>query len=108
MPTVSKGEEELALHCKCYGLSPQREFIFHDKRRWRFDFAFPDIKLAVEIEGITKDGGRHQRRDGFEGDAYKYNAAVKLGWRILRYTPSMVKAGAAIDDLLEMLGREPR
>ena len=48
------------------------------------------------MAGIS--GGR-----ALEGDAYKYNAAVLLGWRVLRYTPAMVTAGAAIDDVLEMM-----
>ena len=46
-------------------------------RKWRFDFAFPKQKIAVEIEGVTVGmGGRQQRRSGLKGDVYKYNAAV--------------------------------
>ena len=101
---LSRGEEEFFFHCRVNGLTPEREFMFHPTRKWRFDFAFPKQKIAVEIEGVTGGmGGRHQRRSGLEGDAYKYNAAVLLGWRVLRYTPAMVTAGAAIDDVLEMM-----
>ena len=50
---------------------PKKEFRFHPKRRWRFDFAWPDEKFAVEIEGLTHSGGRHQRMDGFLRDAEK-------------------------------------
>ena len=48
-------------------------------------------------------GGRHQRRSGLEGDAYKYNSAAELSWTVLRYTPSMVVSGEAIDQVLRML-----
>jgi very-short-patch-repair endonuclease len=80
-------------------LSPEREFLFASDRKWRFDFAFPAEKVAVEIEGR----GRHQSFGGFEKDAEKYNAAAKLGWRLLRYTPAMVMRGDAIADVLEIL-----
>src|SRR5678815_1231604 len=60
---------------------PQREYRFHDARKWRFDFAWPEIKLAVEIEGQ----GRHQTFIGFRRDCDKYNEALALGWRVLRF-----------------------
>ena len=48
---LSQGEEAFALHCRAEKLEPVREYIFHPKRKWRFDFYFPERKLAVEIEG---------------------------------------------------------
>jgi very-short-patch-repair endonuclease len=65
---------------------PTPEFRFHPKRRWRFDFAWPAEKIAVECEGGTWSGGRHTRGKGYEGDCEKYNEAVILGWRVLRFT----------------------
>lgn len=72
-----------------------REHRFHPERRWRFDFAWPDIMLAVEVEGITHGdgGGRHQRGTGYMEDCDKYNAAMFLGWRLLRYTGEHLKSG---------------
>ena len=32
--------------------------------QWRFDFAWPAERVAVEIEGVHGGGGRHQRVDG--------------------------------------------
>ena len=63
-----------------------REWIFAHPRKWRFDFAWPVEKVAVEIEGVTwgDDGGRHQRAQGFLGDCEKYEAALRLGWRVYR------------------------
>jgi very-short-patch-repair endonuclease len=103
---MSKGEDTFALHCKVHKLTPEREFRFHPTRRWKFDFAWPALKLAVEIEGGTWVAGRHSRALGFEADCLKYNCASLLGWTILRYTTRMVEAGNAIDDVLEVLGKK--
>lgn len=73
------------------------EFEFCAGRRWRFDWASQKLKLAIEIEGIVYGGkgGRHQRAGGLEGDCEKYNAAIALGWRVLRFTPDMVNRDPA-------------
>jgi very-short-patch-repair endonuclease len=103
MKPGSVGEETFALHCQVEKLRPEREWMFHPTRKWRFDFAWPDVKLAVEIEGGTWRGGRHSRGSGFDNDAAKYNAAVLLGWRVLRYSTGMVQSGIAINEVLEAL-----
>jgi len=73
-------------------------------RDWRFDFALPEIRLAVEVEGITHFGrsrsgkmaiGRHQSATGIEGDLHKYDAAMRLGWTVYRCSQHMVTAGQA-------------
>lgn len=66
---------------------PMREYRFHPSRLWRLDFAWPAEKLAVEIEGR----GRHQTFVGFRNDCEKYNAALQLGWRVLRFPAADVK-----------------
>lgn len=103
MKKLSHGEETFVLHCRVYLLHPLREFRFHPERKWRFDFAFPNKKIAVEIEGGIWSAGRHNRGSGFMADAEKYNAAVILGWRVLRYTTEMVESGQAIAEVLEVL-----
>ncbi len=77
------------------GFEPVREHRFAPPRRWRFDFAWLERKVAVEIEGGNWVGGRHTRGAAFEKDAEKYNTAVLLGWLVLRFTPSMVKRDPA-------------
>lgn len=54
-------------------------------RRWKFDFAIPEHKIAIEMEGI---GGksRHTSITGYPKDCEKYNVAVILGWSVLRFT----------------------
>ena len=78
---------------------PEQEYKFHLGRDWRFDFAWPDKMLAVEVEGGTRNNGRHNRHDGYQKDCEKYNSAQLLGWRVLRYTGEMVKSGVAIDQV---------
>lgn len=78
---------------------PQEEFAFHCTRKWRFDFAWPEKKLALEVDGgiWQRGGGGHSHPLGIERDIEKYNAAALIGWRILRYAPE--ELGLAIIDL---------
>jgi very-short-patch-repair endonuclease len=104
---LSAGEELLALHIRAVGLpAPVREYRFDEKRRWRLDFAWPAQRVAVEVEGVTASGGRHQRISGFRADTKKYNALVLRGWRLLRYLPSDVKAGTAVEEIKQLLTQE--
>jgi hypothetical protein len=63
---------------------------------WRFDFAFIEQKLAIEVDGGTYSRGRHVRPKGYEGDCAKLNVATVLGWRVLRFTASQVNDRTAI------------
>lgn len=96
-------EELFKLHCKAYSLSPVNEYKFHPTRRWKFDFAFPERMIAVEIEGGVWSGGRHTRGSGFIGDMEKYNAAASLGWFVFRFDGGAVKKGEAIKFINEVL-----
>ncbi|MBU9316557.1 endonuclease domain-containing protein [Burkholderia multivorans] len=101
---MSRLEELFALHARAAKLpEPVREHRFHPVRRFRFDFAWPHAKVAVEIEGGVWTGGRHTRGDGFESDAHKYNLAALDGWRVFRFTGAMVKSGAAISTVIQAL-----
>ena len=83
---------------------PEEEYKFHPDRRWRFDFAYPDKKIAIEIEGGVYSRGRHTRPIGFIKDCEKYNAATMLGWRILRYhVDSIGDSAGDIKKILEMV-----
>lgn len=101
---ISVGEEEFSLHCSIYKLTPAREFPFAVGRKWRFDFAWPEQKIAAEIDGGSWSGGRHSRGKGFEEDCRKLNQAALLGWRVFRFTPAMVHSGTAIDTVMAALG----
>jgi very-short-patch-repair endonuclease len=107
--TKSAIEEIFALHCKASGIAVEREYRFHPTRKWRFDFAIPSRKIAIECEGGVWTGGRHTRGSGAIGDMEKYNAAAKLGWFVFRFDGGAIKRGEAIRFLLGVItegGRE--
>lgn len=68
-------------------LMPEREFKFHPERGWKFDWAWPFIKVAIEIEGGIYQGGDHTTSmQGVLGDIEKYDTAASMGWLVLRAT----------------------
>lgn len=74
--------------CKTYlKVECVKEFKFHPVRKWRFDYAVPEHKIALEVEGGVWTGGRHTSPKGFLGDIEKYNTATLMGWRVFRTTP---------------------
>lgn len=85
------------------------EHRFHDKRRFRFDFAWPDKKVAVEIDGVHYSSAgaptRHQQAGGFIRDREKDNLAIEMGWVVLHYVPIAddFKSGRFIEQLKNVL-----
>lgn len=67
-------------------LEIRKEFEFDDERKWRFDWCFPSMLVAIEYEGLMSAKSRHTTVTGFTGDTEKYNTAQALGWKVLRYT----------------------
>ena len=65
-----------------------KEHRFHPVRRWRFDYAIPSLKIAIEIDGAVwaAGGGRHNRAAGYIADMEKLNTAASMGWLVLRFT----------------------
>lgn len=79
---------------------PVREYAFGGAlgRRWKMDFAWPEARVCIEIQGGTwmpAGGGRHSRGAGYEADAEKLSAAALLGWKCLVATSSQVQSGIA-------------
>ena len=100
----SRGELELETQLKQLGIIGwEREHRFAPPRRFRFDFAFPALKLAVEIDGGLWGYGRHNRPAGMMKDNEKFNLAASLGWRILKFDTSKVRSGEAVKTIEEVL-----
>ena len=96
----SAGELALAKQMGLVKFPPfEEEFKFLPDRRFRFDFAWPDIKVAVEVEGGVYSSGRHTRGSGYTKDCEKYNLATLNGWSVYRFTTEMVKNGKAVEFL---------
>ena len=70
------------------------EYQFHPERKWRFDFASMETRIAIELEGGIFRGkrvgkslipqGGHNTPTAIIKDCEKYNEAALLGWRVLR------------------------
>lgn len=74
-------------------------------KNWRFDFAIPVLKFAIEVEGgawLAK--GRHTTGTGFHADLLKYEAAQRLGWTVYRCDPAMIRSGRAVQTITMLLG----
>ena len=81
----SEPERALETQLQAVGVTGwEPEYMFHPTRRWRFDFAWPDVRVAVEFDGgqWVMLGGRHNR----DSDRDKLNHAAALGWRVLRFS----------------------
>lgn len=74
--------------CRGFGIpAPVTEHRFHPTRKWRFDYAWVEQKVALEVEGAVWTGGRHTRGSGYVKDLEKYSEAAILGWCVIRVTP---------------------
>jgi very-short-patch-repair endonuclease len=77
--------------CQQNGIpAPKAEHRFTELRKWRFDFAWVEQKVALEVEGGAFSKGRHTRGSGFVKDMEKYSEAAALGWLIIRVTPQQL------------------
>jgi hypothetical protein len=73
--------------CRANGFTLESEVVFHPERKWRFDWAIPELKAAIEYNGIMSSKSRHTTVTGYSGDMEKLNAAQALGWTVLQFTP---------------------
>lgn len=107
-------EEKLLAQIDAAGLPrPHRQHKLHVEGRrnpFRFDFAWPYLKLAVEVQGGTwqKKGG-HTTGTGYERDCVKANEAALQGWLLLRVTGEQIETGQAMAwiERVLMKGGEP-
>lgn len=90
---AAKNREALFAHCEAEGLpTPVAEHVFCAHRDWRFDYAWPAQKVALELEGGVAFGGRHSSVGGMEADMEKYNEAAIRGWCVLRVFTSKARS----------------
>ena len=97
---MSQLEDLLAQHMQYAGLpTPEREYRFAPPRRYRADFAYPEQKILIEVEGGTWTNGAHVRGGHYQSDCEKYNLATLKGYRVLRFTSNMIKDGTALQTI---------
>jgi very-short-patch-repair endonuclease len=87
-------QDMFTMVCKStLGIELIKEYMFCSGRKWRFDYAIPELKIAIEQDGGVWSGGRHTRPVGYLKDLDKFNTAASMGWIVLKFTPSdMFKA----------------
>jgi hypothetical protein len=79
---------------KAYGLTePVSELRFAPPRRFRFDYAWPVEKVALEVQGGLFVQGRHSRGAALLKEHEKLNLAAEMGWRIVYCTPKEYQSG---------------
>lgn len=109
---VRKAQQVTSLHDKVlaqlFGFpDPATELLFHPKRKWRLDFAWPANMIALEVHGGIHSGGRHTRGKGFVEDRAKMNEAALLGWTVIEATPEHIKTGQLRAWLLAAFNQDP-
>lgn len=76
------------------------EHRFCPGRQFRFDYAWLDLSMAVEL-----DGWGHNNVNRYTSDVEKGNLATGLGWRVYHVTTRMVKDHSGIHLVAQALGR---
>jgi very-short-patch-repair endonuclease len=95
---MSDLEEKFAAQWAAEGLP---EYVRNFKpwapeRGFEIDFAIPDRKIGIEVEGGIFRKGGHSSGAGIARDIDKHNLALFTGWRIVRVTSSQVSNGEAL------------
>jgi very-short-patch-repair endonuclease len=88
---------------RCDGPELEKEYRFHPVREWRFDYALPPLKIAVEVEGAVWSNGRHTRGSGFIKDCIKYNSAAALGWTVFRLPEALIEKPDHLKLIIEFI-----
>ena len=92
-------EQTLAWQIKAAGLpQPCPEYLAIPGRKFRFDFAWPEIKLLVEVQGGTfaKSKTGHSSGLGINRDCEKTVLAQLAGWRVFPLDEKHITSGKAL------------
>ncbi len=77
----------------------QRNYFFLPNRDLELDYAWPQVKVAVEVQGMA-----HRIKGKFKRDMEKRALALLAGWRVLEVGGDQVRSGQALEWLRELLG----
>ncbi len=83
----------------------EREYLYIPDRKFRADFAWPDHRLIVEINGGVFGGRAHGSVQGILMDMERGNLATLHGWRVLRFLPKDVTDATRRQAMLVMVLR---
>lgn len=77
----------------------QRDYFFLPERDFELDFAWPLVKVAVEVQGQA-----HRIKGKWKRDVEKRALALLAGWRVLEVGGDEVRSGRGLAWLKELLG----
>lgn len=80
---------------------PTKQYKFHPGRKWLFDYAWPSLKVAVEIHGGAWVRGKHNRAKGMALDHEKSNEAQRLGWIVLQFNTDALSSRAKLQNAVQ-------
>ncbi len=103
-----RGEDALDWHlCALRVPVFKRQYRFaKPERNWLADFAWPEYRLIVEVDGAVWARGRHTRGSGRVKDMERDNWCALHGWRVLRYTTAQAEDGTAAAEIAAFLEGE--
>lgn len=90
-----------------FGDDLMTEYRFHPTRRWRFDWALPEITalgktrplmVAIEFDGLY-GGGAHTSVKMVAKDSEKLNQAAIHGWIVIRVNSQSLRDGSGYRDI---------
>lgn len=103
-------EALFAFQLQAAGAPPwERQYRFAREigREWRWDFAWPGLRLAVEIQGgiWKRGGGAHSHPLDILRNMEKQNDGALLGWRLLQFSTDQVKSGEGLAYTMTVIRR---
>lgn len=112
----SKEKDYISLVLQHCGEKVVKEFVFSSERKFRSDWALPDLKILIEYEGLVFTGNRNHKTTGKSGhttiagynsNCEKYSLASVEGWIVLRFTAMNYKnISLFLDKAIKLRKRE--
>jgi len=97
-------ESRLELALRAAGIEHLREHRLPG-REFRWDFAFPEARLMVEVQGgIWRAKGAHNTGAAITRDCEKAAYAAMHGWRTFGVTAAQIKSGEAVQWIAAAIG----
>jgi hypothetical protein len=101
-PKVSLIEERFAQQIEAAGLpAPKREYFHIPGRDFRLDFAWPALRIGVEVQG-----GAHRVKARAAADIEKRALGLLAGWRILEVNGAAVRDERGIGWLKQLVEQQ--
>lgn len=83
-----------------------QEHRFHPERKWRLDLAWPEVMVALEVQGGLFVQGKHGRGEGASRDHEKLNEAQLSGWIVIQCQPREIASEQVREWVLRAIARQ--